>query len=76
MKGKIDKKGLLYLQRGSEEKAQMCPWTTELEMPCGDWCPLFGEPVVAEGTVVIRLHCAKTAYFCWDFKEFEDQRDI
>ena len=49
MKSKIDKKGDLYIERDSRhDGAVYCPFQqTDLrgkDVPCGDWCPLFGEP--------------------------------
>lgn len=49
MKGKIDKKGNLYIERDSRhDGAVYCPFQqTDLsgkDVTCGDWCPLFGEP--------------------------------
>jgi len=49
MKGEIDKLGNLIIDRG-QTKVQTCPfnsvatWDNQLESPCGDWCPHFGEP--------------------------------
>lgn len=42
MKGRIDKNGILLIKRGSEYKAQACPFSTEHY--CGQRCALFGEP--------------------------------
>lgn len=42
MKGKITNEGRLYILRGDRYKAQHCPHSFNR---CGDWCPLFGEPV-------------------------------
>ena len=44
MKGRIDRHGSLLLQRGTKFKPLSCPFQ-ENETLCGDWCPLFGEPV-------------------------------
>ena len=38
---KVDKNGLLLLQRGSEMKEQLCPFSSDTNQCCGDWCPLF-----------------------------------
>lgn len=53
MKGKISKKGYLFIIRGGKEKHIMCPFqvfsaaTPSFELSsskqCGDWCPQFGE---------------------------------
>jgi hypothetical protein len=53
MKGKIDNNGWLRIERGGKEKLQECPYTQKtfqvnnltMREPCGDWCPLFGEPM-------------------------------
>ncbi len=43
MKGKIDKDGSLWIQRGKVFRKQMCPFagTEAFKKSCGDWCPLF-----------------------------------
>lgn len=54
MKGKIDNNGWLWIERGGKEKLQECPFTQKtfqvnnltIREPCGDWCPLFGEPTI------------------------------
>jgi hypothetical protein len=46
MNGKIDKYGLLQIERAGVMKAQMCPFDTDHVSECGDWCPLFGEPAL------------------------------
>jgi len=50
MKGKIDKDGVLYIERAGVMRQQMCPYSYSNQLPvfsatqCGDACPLFGEP--------------------------------
>jgi hypothetical protein len=47
MKGKIISGGYLKILRGKKYKGQECPFDNIQDattMPCGDWCPLFGEP--------------------------------
>lgn len=48
MKGKIDKSGILYIERKGKYKKQFCPYQqTDLngdDTACGGWCPMFGEP--------------------------------
>ena len=46
MKGKIDKNGRLFIERRGTMKLQTCPFT--FENPCGNWCPLFGNPEVSQ----------------------------
>lgn len=43
MKFKIDVKGNLFIERAGKYKAQLCPFSSAEFIPCGDWCPLFGE---------------------------------
>lgn len=51
MKGKIDKYGDLSIYRGQSRGfiGCKCPLSFEtaeyIHSTCGDWCPLFGEPV-------------------------------
>jgi hypothetical protein len=85
MKGKIDNNGWLRIERCGKERLQECPYTQKtfqvnnltIREPCGDWCPLFGEPtqyysdgvVVANGKTLLTL-CHKTLIF----DEFTDER--
>jgi hypothetical protein len=89
MKGKIKSDGTLRLYRPSWSKDAMCPFATDFQdsanyPTCGDWCPLFGEPVVEktgyaipgggidyrhDGKFKLEL-CKKTLYF----DEFIDER--
>lgn len=47
MKAKIDRNGILKVERAGEMKTQCCPYcnTTGLSIRsyCGDWCPKFEE---------------------------------
>ena len=46
MEIKIDKDGLLHIQRIGKDEMQKCPYHCDNEgykSACGDWCPLFGE---------------------------------
>lgn len=53
MEGMIDRDGSLRIRRGGRMKIQECPFTsrdfkindTLIHNPCGDWCPLFNEPI-------------------------------
>jgi hypothetical protein len=38
---RISNEGHIYIQRGDRTQQQTCPYKN---LPCGDWCPLFGEP--------------------------------
>lgn len=49
MKIRINKNGFLNLERNGVFKPQLCPKqampSSESDVFCGDWCPLFGEPI-------------------------------
>ena len=66
MKAKIDKYGLLSVERKGEWKSQLCPCTMIPgdERFCGDWCPLFEEGTASElGISFVRLSCAPEGVF-------------
>jgi hypothetical protein len=57
MKGKIDKRGELFIERGGALLRMSCPFSDYLISPipghppesqepriCGHWCAMFGEP--------------------------------
>ena len=45
MKIQIDKNGCLFVERAGKMAKQYCPRSQgDSQSPCGDWCPLFGEP--------------------------------
>lgn len=49
MKAKIDRNGILKVERAGEMKTQCCPYTPgNYTSYCGDWCPKFAEsePIV------------------------------
>jgi len=85
MKGKIWIDGHLMILRGREMSPQNCPYA-QRHTPCGDWCPLFGEPyphteranptngldrrMVETGHTALSL-CHKTLIF----DEFTDERE-
>ena len=89
MKGKIDINGWLRIERGGKERLQECPFMQKafevndiVIAPCGDWCPLFVEPMdntlswtTVDGhigghkTTELEL-CRKKLYF----DEFTDER--
>lgn len=79
MKGKITNEGRLYILRGDRYKAQYCPHY--LDNSCGDWCPLFGEPVryQTQGVTQDNKEIFRTSlHLCriqLVFDEFEDERD-
>ena len=67
---KIGAEGFLYLRRGKADpglKLQICPYTSQIMQPCGDWCPLFElfsdvekAPDGEERVFGIALHCVST----------------
>ena len=72
IKIKIDKKGRLWLRRGNELKMQFCPFQNlEEDVYCGDWCPLFDEPVEIFD-VTLRI-CQDRELRC-QIDEFVDER--
>lgn len=49
----IDQEGYLSIKRGNKCRHQFCPKMVpsreqDIFMRCGDWCPLFGEPISHE----------------------------
>jgi len=81
MKGKIDSNGWLRIERSGKEKLQECPFTQKtfqvnnltIREPCGDLCPLFGEPRKAQiGTSIMVELCNERTLF---FDEFTDERE-
>lgn len=72
MKAKIDKDGFLWIERSGKMKAQHCPENHTLSN-CGDWCPLFDEPVLTDESMgkraILRLCSAELI-----LSEFEDLR--
>jgi hypothetical protein len=49
MKIYIDWHGTLCIERAGKPKGQLCPYGSADLIHCGDWCSLFGEPVVGPG---------------------------
>jgi hypothetical protein len=74
MKFKIDSKGFLKIQRGTNFKKVACPLT--INGWCGDWCALFGEPETMldhEAKPYISLElCKKT--LITKAEDFKDER--
>lgn len=52
MEIKINANGYLEIKRGDKWAEQYCPRTSDGggRYCCGDWCPLFGEPVIDGGS--------------------------
>lgn len=69
MKGKIDKDGVLHIERAGVMRQQWCPQSGG---HCGDWCPHFGEPKYDRGreATVIDICSGKRLVF----DEFTDER--
>ena len=54
MKIYINRHGLLSIERAGKPKGQLCPYGSAEFIPCGDWCPQFGDPVVGpDGNLTI-----------------------
>jgi hypothetical protein len=70
MKIKINAAGFLHIRRPDEWQEQTCP---VCETPCGDWCPLFGEPEVSEMDYVVLEICQGRQLWC-SAKDFVDER--
>lgn len=69
MKGYVDEKGHLYIIRAGVSKAQYCPYTI-FNTSCGDYCPLFGEPVKDEHKIYLSI-CQRLLMFT----ELVDRRE-
>ena len=81
MNGKIDSNGWLRIERGGKERLQECPFTQKtfqvnnltIREPCGDRCPLFGEPKLEiDGkSAIIEICNGKTLFL----DKFTDERE-
>lgn len=58
MEGKLDDHGFLLIKRKNEYKEQLCPFSTNSEIICGDWCPLFDEDTVVPVDDFTKAHPA------------------
>jgi hypothetical protein len=74
MKGKIDKNGWLTIERSGTERPQLCPvaaYNPDIDFSrCGDWCPLFGEPIYLDMNITALEICRTRLVF----DEFTDER--
>lgn len=52
MKIYIDWHGTLCIERAGKPKEQLCPYGSAELIHCGDWCSLFGEPIVGPGGIL------------------------
>jgi len=69
MEGKISKEGILFIKRGSLFKKQRC----NINVYCGDLCPLFGEPHIMRDRNRQSLQiCDNRVLF---FKKLIDERE-
>ena len=72
MKGKINEKGYLEIKRTTRYMVQWCPFSNGQSM-CGDWCPLFGEPVYEKDGRVLLTIC-QNSWFDFKKDDFTDER--
>lgn len=78
MKVKINEWGNLEIERAGKFKGQACPLTVDVSSdgdssPCGDWCPLFGEPYLDEENYHIVIDLCKD-YLSVHEDDFIDER--
>jgi len=75
MKFKINKNGYLEIFRKNSYKIQGCPYGVNRD--CGDWCPLFCEPVSLSGEhnnpTFLKICNAEFDVFRWS-EEMSDER--
>ena len=85
MKGKINFRGNLWIERAGVMKEQICPLrapyhetddiSSYREISCGDHCPLFmviGRTLDGEDLTVLTLSCGHNSVLIFD--EFTDER--
>ena len=83
MKIKIDKYGQLHLERAGKMQAVECPFMNKVDMndnvPCGDWCALFENPILEKdnsgGITIMNMtvKLCRKKYTC-SAKDFTDER--
>lgn len=61
MKGIIDKKGALFIERNGEMKPQYCPYN-DFDDNCGEHCPLFGAPTLEVGAHPMNGEILRTGF--------------
>jgi hypothetical protein len=83
MKFKINKDGILEIERAGKFKPQYCRVSgfyrthdkTGLQ-PCGDNCPLFGEPEIIEilnkTKKIVNMRLCQNVELVCDFEDFKD----
>ena len=70
--GKIDKSGVLYIQRGNKLMEQFCPYSgLGQQHNCSHLCPRFGEPIRQKRRTLLSL-CGQFAIV---FDKFKDERE-
>lgn len=79
MEGKINKNGMLVINRAGKEKIQCCQFQVNPEAAeyCGDHCPHFNE--LEDDGISTPLHSVFYIGICHgkriEFRQFEDERD-
>lgn len=73
VKIKIDNNGYLDIKRGNKWRQQYC-MQQQKEVPCGDHCPLFGEPMEMGGHYSIQL-CNVTLIIDGEIIDERDQNE-
>lgn len=75
MNGKINKRGLLEIERAGTMKQQACPYVP-VPCECGDWCPLFSEPdTYSTGQAGDELTEIDICSSILSFDQFSDERE-
>jgi len=72
MRIKINKNGILEIERKGKWAEQLCPFSDPGKADCcGHWCPLFEEPVITDYCYQFNL-CRKT--YKGLVEDFTDER--
>lgn len=74
MNGKINKVGVLVIERNGVPVPQICPYSHSNAVACGHWCPLFGEPEKPERSDTIINVWLQICEQVLQFKNFNDER--
>ena len=70
---KIDENGTLWIKRKGKLKRQYCPLQSRnVDVYCGDGCPLFSEPIWNDLFITLEL-CFGKVIKCYA-TEFKDER--
>jgi hypothetical protein len=76
MKIRINKYGHLEIERAGKFKSQHCPFIadiTKYDSVCGDWCPLFKEPIIYNSISIYLKICCENS-FTLSKEDFIDER--